>query len=294
MHFNTYFLNFTFSKSLRVALITIIAILLMSAKLATPVILKTNVYWNKRYHFIIYFNNVTNKNLSRDSNYIVDMMIWPKFGNSSISETLWWHQSYKGLTRKNELFEGMSWLKLNHLRPVLDIALEFYISVAKDLNLKVRITWGLIPTFEEVLGENLVTRPFVNSPLTILNRVKSTFLIEHLLTTASENSNVYTGSCPKLFLNKNITKNFKKIQEIRKTTKMSSFQYSPRQHKCFIFLTAITRMLRNIAACCKTPSLLVSAKYCIWYRNQSSVLKSKIMTGFCCEIATLDWNGLMF
>ena len=30
-------------------------------------------------------NDVTNKTLSRDSNYIVDVFKWPKSGNSSIS-----------------------------------------------------------------------------------------------------------------------------------------------------------------------------------------------------------------
>ena len=30
-------------------------------------------------------HDITNKILSRDSNYIVDVVMWPKFGNSSIS-----------------------------------------------------------------------------------------------------------------------------------------------------------------------------------------------------------------
>ena len=47
--------------------------------------LKIKVYWNKDYDFIISVHDVTNKILSRDSNYIVDLVIWPKFGNSSIS-----------------------------------------------------------------------------------------------------------------------------------------------------------------------------------------------------------------
>ena len=39
----------------------------------------------KGYDVIIPVDNVTNKILSRDSNYIVDVFIWSKFGNSSIS-----------------------------------------------------------------------------------------------------------------------------------------------------------------------------------------------------------------
>ena len=59
--------------------------LMMSAKMATPLLLKIKVFWNKGYDVIIYVYDVTNKILSRDSNYIVDVVIWPKFGNSSIS-----------------------------------------------------------------------------------------------------------------------------------------------------------------------------------------------------------------
>ena len=62
-----------------------VAILMMSAKLATLGLLKIKVFWNKGYDVIISVHDVTNKILSRDSNYIVDVVMWPKFGNSSIS-----------------------------------------------------------------------------------------------------------------------------------------------------------------------------------------------------------------
>ena len=58
---------------------------MMSAKMATPDLLKITVFWNKDYDVIIPVNDVTNKILSRDSNYVVDVFMWPKFGNSSIS-----------------------------------------------------------------------------------------------------------------------------------------------------------------------------------------------------------------
>ena len=54
----------------------------MSAELATPSLLETKVFWNKDYDFIICVHDVTNKILSGDSNYIVDVVIWPKFANS--------------------------------------------------------------------------------------------------------------------------------------------------------------------------------------------------------------------
>ena len=61
-----------------------VAILKMSAKLATLGPLKIKVFWNKGYDVIIYVYEVTNQILSRDSNCIVDVIMLPKFGNSSI------------------------------------------------------------------------------------------------------------------------------------------------------------------------------------------------------------------
>ena len=45
------------------------------------------LFWKKGYDIIISVHNVTSKILSRDSNYNVNVVIWPKFGNSSISVT---------------------------------------------------------------------------------------------------------------------------------------------------------------------------------------------------------------
>ena len=58
---------------------------MMSAQMATPDILKITIFENKGYDVIITVHDVTNKVWSRDSNYIVDAVMWPKFGNSSIS-----------------------------------------------------------------------------------------------------------------------------------------------------------------------------------------------------------------
>ena len=57
----------------------------MSAKMATLGLLKIKVFWNKDYDDIIFVREFTNKILSRDSNYLADAVMWPKFGNSSIS-----------------------------------------------------------------------------------------------------------------------------------------------------------------------------------------------------------------
>ena len=58
------------------------AILMMSAKLATLDLLKIKVSWNKSNDAIISAYVVNNKILSRDSNYIVDVVMWLKFGIS--------------------------------------------------------------------------------------------------------------------------------------------------------------------------------------------------------------------
>ena len=60
-------------------------ILMTSAKMATPGLHKIKVFCKKGYDVIIFVNDVTNKILSRDSNYIADVITGPKFGNSSIS-----------------------------------------------------------------------------------------------------------------------------------------------------------------------------------------------------------------
>ena len=47
----------------------------MSAKVAIPVLLKTMKFGNKGYDVKIYVDEVTNKTLSSDSNYIVDVFM---------------------------------------------------------------------------------------------------------------------------------------------------------------------------------------------------------------------------
>ena len=62
-----------------------VAVLMMSEILATLGPLKMKVFWNKGYDVIIFTYDVTDKILSRDSYYIIDVVMWQKFGNSSIS-----------------------------------------------------------------------------------------------------------------------------------------------------------------------------------------------------------------
>ena len=50
---------------------------IMTAKMATPGLLKTTVFWNKGYDVVIPVHDVTKKILSHNSNYIVDVVMWP-------------------------------------------------------------------------------------------------------------------------------------------------------------------------------------------------------------------------
>ena len=58
---------------------------MMSPKMATPGLLEIMVFWNEGYDVTISVDDVTNKILWHDSNYFVNVFIWPKFGNSGIS-----------------------------------------------------------------------------------------------------------------------------------------------------------------------------------------------------------------
>ena len=49
-----------------------VAILMMSEK---PGLLKTEVFWNKRYDVTIFVRNIANKILPGDPNYVVDVVM---------------------------------------------------------------------------------------------------------------------------------------------------------------------------------------------------------------------------
>ena len=48
---------------------------MMSAKLATPGLLKMKVFANKSYYVLVSVHVVTNNTLLRDSNYLVDVVM---------------------------------------------------------------------------------------------------------------------------------------------------------------------------------------------------------------------------
>ena len=78
---------------------------MMPARMANPGLLKVTVFWNKGYDVIIPVNDVISKILSRDSNYIVDVFMWSKFGNSSISmKQVITTSILQGFDQKNSIF----------------------------------------------------------------------------------------------------------------------------------------------------------------------------------------------
>ena len=56
-------------------LIKMVIILMMSAKITTPHLLKITAFRNNVYDVIISAHEIRNKVLSRDSNYIVDVVM---------------------------------------------------------------------------------------------------------------------------------------------------------------------------------------------------------------------------
>ena len=58
---------------------------MIPAKVASLGLYKWKVFWNKVYDVVAFVHDVTNKIWSRESNYLVDVFMWPKFGNSRVS-----------------------------------------------------------------------------------------------------------------------------------------------------------------------------------------------------------------
>ena len=82
-----YIIFLTFLESLKVVLINMATVLMISAKMATPDLLKTKIFWKKGYDVTISDHDVISPILSRNSNYNVNAVMWPKVGNCSIFVT---------------------------------------------------------------------------------------------------------------------------------------------------------------------------------------------------------------
>ena len=117
-----------------------VVILMISAKLATQGLLKTKVFWNESHDVITSVNDVTKKILPSDSNYIVNVVMWPKFGNSNISmREVIIISVLSGFDQENRF-----WFKFNNLELAPGTNLKFYTSMAKGLKTKVKRFLGPI------------------------------------------------------------------------------------------------------------------------------------------------------
>ena len=75
-YLDTYFLTLlTFLELLRIFLINMVKILMMSAKMASPGLLKIIFFSKKAYDVIIFAHDVTNTISSPDSNYNVNVVM---------------------------------------------------------------------------------------------------------------------------------------------------------------------------------------------------------------------------
>ena len=61
---------------------------MIPAKLATPGLFKIKTFKNKCYDVIIVDYNGINKILSRHPNYIVEVVLWPKFDKVKFGSTI--------------------------------------------------------------------------------------------------------------------------------------------------------------------------------------------------------------
>ena len=62
-----------------------VTVLRISSEIATLGLFKLEIFWNNGYEIITLVHDDTNKLFLDQSNHIVDVIMWPKFGNSGIS-----------------------------------------------------------------------------------------------------------------------------------------------------------------------------------------------------------------
>ena len=77
--------SYNFFESLKIVLINMVTILMILPNIATLGLLELKIFWNNGYDILTSVHDVTNKIFLGESNYIVAVIMWPKFGNTSIS-----------------------------------------------------------------------------------------------------------------------------------------------------------------------------------------------------------------
>ena len=145
-----------------------VTVLMMSAKMATPGLFKLKVFWKKGY-------NVTNKFLLCDLNYIVNVVMRLKLGNSNtfmreviITSMLW------GLSQKNPSFWGVVWVQVQWFETGTTYGLEILNQCLKRVKTKSqKVLWAnsyICTSYKRKTGRG----PFLAHPS--WNRVKGTLM----------------------------------------------------------------------------------------------------------------------
>ena len=122
-----------------------------ATKFGSLCVCKIKLFWNKIYNVKTSYHDANNKILSRESNYIIDVAMWPKIGKYNILKRKF-IIIRSTLIRKLQFFEGYSWFRFNNFGLALGMTLKISSFTGKGLRLKVRKMWRQIPTFVEYTG----------------------------------------------------------------------------------------------------------------------------------------------
>ena len=112
---------------------------MMSTKLTSLGLLEKKLFLNVGYGVMFSVHEVVSKILSSDSSYIVDVVMWPKFGDQHFYERSYHNLNFIRIWPKNNFFERCSWFKFSNLVLALGMALKFDTIVAKELTLKAQL-----------------------------------------------------------------------------------------------------------------------------------------------------------
>ena len=148
-----------------------VTIFMISGKMATPGLRKIKIFLKKGYEVIMFVNGINNNILSRESNYIVYLVPWPRFRNS-----IYHNLKFIRIWPENTTFlEGCYWFKFTNLRMTLGMNLKYDTSMAKGLKLKVRTILALIPAFAEVTGYLISKNVYIDKLNDIVSKYNNTY-----------------------------------------------------------------------------------------------------------------------
>ena len=146
----------------------------MSAKMAYPGLLKIKVFRNKGYDIITYIHHVNDKILSRDLNYTIDVVMWLKFDNTSISmREVIIISILQGFDQKNCIFWEVVLVHVQKFGTGTRYELETLHQCSKKVKTKSQKFLGASSYFcRSYRGKTGKGGAFLFLPSPILNRVK--------------------------------------------------------------------------------------------------------------------------